>query len=110
MSTPTGEEVVAAFEAIATDVSGWRRSSHLLQTAATNARSFGLTGLHFGYLADGAGVTAKYEEIQDLAVRLLSEGASAMDEIAEVLISVIEDYQYTDAEAASGFTTLREPN
>ncbi|MFG2060201.1 hypothetical protein ACGFIK_02120 [Micromonospora sp. NPDC048871] len=109
MSHPSNEEVVAAFEAIHQDAANWRRSADTLNMAAAHARSLNLSGTHLGYLADSGGVTSKYQEVQDLAVRLLTEGARAMQEMAGVLVSVVEDYQYTDAEASISFKTIGEP-
>ncbi|MGC5029438.1 hypothetical protein [Micromonospora sp. DT229] len=109
MSNPSNEEVTAAFEAIRHDASSWRQSADTLNAAASHARSLSLSGMHFGYLADAGGVTTKYQEVQDLAVRLLTEGARAMQEMAGILVSVVEDYQYTDAEASISFKTIGEP-
>ena len=90
------DRLQTAYDALTEDARQWNEHSDVMETAARQAASFGLTGFQFGYQANKLGVVAKYQEVQDLAVRLLSEGAVAMQEIADTLIQVRSDYEATD--------------
>ncbi|WP_212994962.1 hypothetical protein [Actinoplanes auranticolor] len=88
-----------AYAALSNDAAKWNEHSTVMDTAAKQAASYGLTGFQFGYTANQLGVGAKYQEIQDLAVRLLSEGVVAMQQIADTLIKVRDDYEATDQQS-----------
>jgi hypothetical protein len=85
-----------AYDALTEDAQQWNEHSDVMAGAAQQAASYGLTGFQFGYQANVLGVVAKYQEVQDLAVRLLTDGAAAMQEIADTLVQVRGDYEATD--------------
>jgi hypothetical protein len=90
-----------AYDSLTGDAEKWYEHSDVMEAAAKQAASYGLTGFQFGYQANKLGVAAKYQQVQDLAVRLLFEGAVAMREIGDMLIKVRENYEATD-ERSSG--------
>jgi hypothetical protein len=94
------DSLFTAYDSLTKDAGKWNEHADVMDGAARQAASYGLTGFQFGYMANKMGVGAKYQEVQDLAVRLLSEGSVAMREIADTLVKVREDYENTDQEAS----------
>lgn len=90
------EQFSVAFEALQSDSKEWHAHADVMEQAARNAASYSLSGFDFGHVANALGVGRKYQEVQDLAVRLLSEGAEATREFAQTLVQVADDYQSTD--------------
>jgi hypothetical protein len=93
------DRLQVAYDSLTNDAAKWNEHSDVMDAAAKQAASYGLTGFQFGYHANKLGVGAKYREVQDLAVRLLSEGTVAMREIADTLIRVREDYEASDEQS-----------
>lgn len=94
------DRLQVAYDSLTNDAAKWNEHSDVMDAAAKQAVSYGLTGFQFGYQANKLGVGAKYQEVQDLAVRLLSEGTVAMQEIADTLIKVREEYEAADEESS----------
>lgn len=96
--TPTGKEARARFalKALHDDATEWSRAANELSDAARAAARLDLSAHHLSHLADAAGLTGKYREIQDGLVRLLGEGAANFDSLATALRAAADAYAKTD--------------
>jgi len=97
---PTDAQIRAGLEAMRADAAMWSRMSDELRTAAGIAATLQLSALHFSYLADKAGLTTTYQEIQALMVRLLGEGATAFEGLASSLRTAADGYEEDERRAA----------
>lgn len=107
---PDKEQITAAYEAIEKDVYKWVGIATVLQGAAQQARSLGLSGFEIGYLPMECDVGKKYNDVQELMVSMLTQGAEAMHEIADTLIRVREDYERSDQRGATRTQKTMEGN
>lgn len=98
---PDKEQITAAYEAIDKDVYKWVGIASVLEGAAREAQSLGLSGFEIGYLPMECDVGKKYNDVQELMVSMLTQGAEAMHEMADTLIKVREDYERSDQRGAT---------
>lgn len=107
---PDKDEIVAAYEALEKDVYKWVAIAGVMDNAAREARSLGLSGFEIGYLPMESGVGEKYNQVQELMISMLTQGAAAMQEIADALIKVREDYERSDQGSAYRVQKTMEGN
>jgi hypothetical protein len=108
MPPPDEEEVEAALADLSADAKKWLGFADVLDAAAAQAATLGLTGFELSYLAVEDGIDQKYRSTQDLMISLLNQGRDAMTEMAAALVAAREDYERSDAFAAAVVTASEE--
>jgi hypothetical protein len=96
---PTDAQIRAALDAMRVDAAMWTQMSDELRTAAGIAATLQLSALHFSYLADKAGLTSTYQQIQAAMVRLMGEGAGALEGLAGALRTAADGYEEDERRA-----------
>ena len=107
---PDEEEVKVAYTAIDEDVRKWMGVAAVLREAGRQTQELGLSGFEIGYIPMGNGVGTKYNQVQELMISMLNQGATATEEIAGALIQVREDYERSDERAAIRTASTMEGN
>ncbi|MGX7676357.1 hypothetical protein [Plantactinospora sp. DSM 117369] len=100
MAEPDAATIRMAREALVSDATTWHEAAEVMTKAAQDASSLALTGFHTGYLADRLGAGQRYTEAQEFLVRILSEGAVIMTEMATRLRAVLDEYDRADLGAS----------
>lgn len=96
---PNGSQVEAAIDALRQDAAMWLEMSGAMRAAAGVADRLDLTALHFSYLGDKLDMTDLYEQIKQLMVDYLRQGAENFDSIARALRTAAAGYEEDERNA-----------
>ncbi len=88
-------------EALGHDARIWDRTSEVLATAATSASGLTVSTVTASVVADAAGFTSTYADLQPFVVGLLRQGSTATGAMASTLRDVRRQYLEDDASATT---------
>ncbi|HEX5596241.1 MAG TPA: hypothetical protein VFX61_09535 [Micromonosporaceae bacterium] len=101
MTSPfDSEQVSLALEALTRDAGKWTEHADVMAGAAREAASYSLTGFHIGYIPNQQGFGRMYAELQELLVRLLTEGETAMRDMGRALLTARDNYEQAERDSA----------
>jgi uncharacterized protein YukE len=98
------ETITGPIDAMRSDAAIWQDISEELDAAAAVADRLDLTAVHFSAIADWAGLTDLYREVQDRMVRLMREGAEVHRKMADGLRWTADTFEEAEATAGLGLT------
>jgi hypothetical protein len=93
MTTPTGEQVEVAIQALRDDAHRWLDMGDQLRAAASAGEGLDLNAFHFSGLGHLLGVDEMYRQVQQTIVTLLRQGAANFDDVAGALRDAADGYE-----------------
>jgi len=95
--------VKASIDALREDAGLWDQVSSTASSAATAARTLGLTETSMSFAAGQTGLLDTYNALTERIAGLLAEGAASQYQLAATLDRVATDYTASDSRAATRY-------
>jgi hypothetical protein len=96
MGDPTPDQVAVAVQAMRTDAATWHAAAGTLTAAQHAGQPLDLHEFQFSFVDDKAGLTHVYAQLKDKITRLLGEGATELDALAQALTTAANRYEQSD--------------
>jgi hypothetical protein len=106
MAPSDGHDVEVALDALQADSAVWQAAADNCRVASAAAATITLTAAQFSFSADQIGVTRLYGQLQQRVGELLAGAEANFTGIARTLLTTLQDYEATEQQNASSFTSL----
>jgi hypothetical protein len=107
MASPSSHDIDVALGALRADATVWQSAAGSAQQAQSAAAAISLSAGQFSYLADKAGVTKTYDQLQQRVAELLAGAAANFTNVSQTLTAVRGTYEANEQKTAGSFSSLR---